>query len=195
MKFDAPTFKVDFRQDPDDRWDDLLADSWARRQSEILCRAVNKDIGKRLCSFSGLAPLVHKIGPRFARVAANGSDYLDDIKAWSEYAVGDIDQVLLANFSYEALQVGSGLLNTFKLGSRVAEPVIDVFKSIRETMGDVLESGMEKAADGMTSLRNWVGLCTSVGFHQPGLGMVHCRNLDWPIWQMKKATIILDCES
>jgi predicted choloylglycine hydrolase len=25
--------------------------------------------------------------------------------------------------------------------------------------------------------------------------MVHCRNLDWPIWQMKRASVILDCQS
>ncbi len=195
MKLIPPIFKVDFRQDPEDRWDNLLTDSWACRQSEILCRAVKKDLGKRLGSFSGLAPFVHDVAPRFAKVAAGDLDYLDDMKAWSEYAVGDIDQVILANFSYEALQVGSGLLNAVKLGGRVAAPVVDLFESVRETMGDVVEAGLEQAADGLKSFRKWARLCTSVAFHQPGLGMVHCRNLDWPIWQMKRASVILDCQS
>jgi len=75
-------------------------------------------------------------------------DYLDDMKCWAEWAVGDFDQVLPSNFSYELHQTVSGL-----------------------------------------------GFCTSVAFLQPGLGVVHCRNVDWPLSQIRGATIILDCKS
>lgn len=35
-------------------------------------------------------------------------------------------------------------------------------------------------------------LCTSVAVYVPGLGMVHARNMDWPIEGIKKHTILID---
>jgi predicted choloylglycine hydrolase len=75
-------------------------------------------------------------------------DYLADMESWAEWVVGDFDQVLLSNFSYE----------------------------LHQTMGGL-------------------GLCTSVAFLRHGLGMVHCRNLDWPLPQLRAATIVLECKS
>lgn len=39
------------------------------------------------------------------------------------------------------------------------------------------------------------GLCTSVGYRMDALGMVHARNLDWSLPRMKRATMVLSCES
>lgn len=38
-------------------------------------------------------------------------------------------------------------------------------------------------------------LCTSVAFHTPRHGMVHARNLDWPLPAIKKSTILVDFET
>jgi hypothetical protein len=36
------------------------------------------------------------------------------------------------------------------------------------------------------------GLCTSVAFDAQGLGMVHARNMDWPLPQIRSRTILID---
>jgi hypothetical protein len=153
MKLEAPTFTIDFRLPPEHRWDSLLTNSWARRQSKSLCRAAYKQALQQMEQKLGvLAPVTHWLAARLAKVIAGDLEFFDDMNVWSKYAVGDLDQVIMANFAYEALLTGR-------------------------------------------LLRNMTGWCTSVAFYQSGLGMVHCRNLDWPIWQIKRATIILDCMS
>jgi predicted choloylglycine hydrolase len=77
----------------------------------------------------------------------------------------------------------------------LTEDAANAVESVRETVGGLVESGVEQVDLAIKNIREWTGLCTSVAFHQPGLGMVHCRNLDWPLKQMKDATIILDCKS
>jgi hypothetical protein len=93
-------------------------------------------------------------------------DYLQDMEEWADYAVGDLNGTILANFSYELHQTKS--------------PIV-------------------KAKDGIVSnfqsLKSFLGFCTSVAFEHPTLGMTHVRNLDWPVRQIRDATIILECKS
>ena len=149
MKYKARHYKVDFRKDSETRWDELLTDVWARGKARTLCRAVRRQIGSELgLTTTPISFFLATAGSAVAWLSKGELDYLDDMKSWAEWAVGDFNQVLLANFSYELHQTRSGL-----------------------------------------------GFCTSVAFLQPALGMVHCRNLDWPLSQIKDATIVLDCKS
>ena len=144
MKLDAKHFSIDFRKAPETRWDDLLTNSWACAKARTLCRAVERQLGAAAI----VSPLIALAARCVARMSQGELDYLEDMECWSEWAVGDLDLVILANFSYELHQTRRGF-----------------------------------------------GFCTSVAFDQPRLGMVHCRNVDWPLRQIKDATIILDCKS
>lgn len=149
MKYDARHYKVDFRKDSETRWDELLTDVWARGKARTLCRAVRRQMQSGLgLMTTPISCFLARTGRSLAWLSKGELDYLDDMRIWAEWAVGDFNQVLLANFSYELHQT-----------------------------------------------RNGLGLCTSVAFLQPGLGMVHCRNMDWPLPQIKDATIVLDCKS
>ncbi len=171
MRDKTPVFKVDFRNSPENRWDELLTDTWAKNKARTLCRACYSSIERVLGQATlPLTKTLSFAAHHIARSFCGEFDYHDDMNAWSHWAVGDLNEVILANFSYELHQTGSGL--------------IEGVSGAIETAGDILESG-----------KDWLGLCTSVGFRHPSLGMVHCRNVDWPIAQMKAATIILDCKS
>jgi acid ceramidase len=37
-----------------------------------------------------------------------------------------------------------------------------------------------------------IGFCSSVAFNQPGIGMVHARNMDWPLDGVRAATCLVD---
>jgi hypothetical protein len=156
MKFDAKHFAVDFRKAPESRWDELLTDTWARGKARTLASAVFKQMNAGL---GVMSRLVATIARDLAGRSQGELDYLEDMEVWSEWAVGDLSQVILANFSYELHQTRGGF------------------------------------GSGLTDFRRRFGFCTSVAFHQPKLGMVHARNVDWPLPQMKSATVVLDCKS
>ena len=163
-RLDARHFKIDFRKAPSERWEELLTDPWAIRKARTLCNAVSR---QWQAQFGRLTPLVTgpvaKAASFLARRSQGDLDYVEDMEVWSEYAVGDFNRVILANFSYEVSQVHGGIGN-----------------------------GLQQAKNGIFKR---LGFCTSVAFRRPRLGMVHCRNMDWPISQIKDATIVLDCKS
>jgi hypothetical protein len=102
MKLDARHFKVDLRKSPDVRWDELLTDPWARSKARTLSRAVFRRMQSGLGVLSRLVALIAR---HLAGRSQGDLDYLDDMEAWSEWAVGDLAQVILANFSYELPRV------------------------------------------------------------------------------------------
>jgi len=174
MKLDVRHFKVDFRKDPETRWDHLLTDSWARRKAGTLCRAVSRQLEATLGPFTVAATTMGARAARYLLRSSQGElDYFEDMEIWSEWTSGDFDQVVLANFSYELHQSWSGL------GGGLMKPVRTVGKAV-----DTVSSALGFAA---SAIREKFGFCTSVAFNQPRLGMVHCRNVDWPLQQMKSA--------
>jgi predicted choloylglycine hydrolase len=172
MNTDFRSFHVDFRKEPEDRWDQLLTDSWACRKARVLCRAIDKQMHEGF-GLALLPPLVAKATRCLAGRTLGELDYLEDMEMWSEYAVGSLDEVILGNFAYELHQTRGGI-------ERMKRPLID---------------GKNAVVDMYESLKRSVGLCTSVAFYHSDFGMVHCRNLDWPLPQIKDATVILNCKS
>jgi hypothetical protein len=42
------------------------------------------------------------------------------------------------------------------------------------------------SANTLQNIKSRIGLCSSVAFYQPSIGMVHARNMDWPLEGMRK---------
>lgn len=97
-----PEFTVNLRLPATERWDELLTDRWAKATARKLVADISEDVRWRAGTilFGGVKKLVGLAGRRFAR-SLGDLDYIQDIEEWSNFAIGDDDAVLLANYSYE----------------------------------------------------------------------------------------------
>lgn len=48
------------------------------------------------------------------------------------------------------------------------------------------------SANTLQNIKSRIGLCSSVAFYQTSIGMVHARNMDWPLEGIRKATVLID---
>ncbi|MBS0660392.1 MAG: hypothetical protein JSR82_19395 [Verrucomicrobia bacterium] len=89
-------------------------------------------------------------------------------------------------------KVATGLA-TFTLSNN--DYVEDMEEWATYAIGSLDETVFANFAYEIYHLGTSAGLCTSVGFHTTGLGMVHARNLDWSLPRMRTATMLLNCKS
>jgi hypothetical protein len=135
-------YKVDLQLPPQQRWDELLSDKWAVKAARNLVADANKEYGILKLPLNKLTNAV------FNFVGTGSLGYDEEIAELSPY-VGDADEIVCANLTYEIYQLG-------------------------------------------LTLKSFLGLCTSVAFDLKGVGMIHARNMDWPIMRIRKSTILVD---
>jgi hypothetical protein len=176
MILKAPTYRVNLKQPPSRRWNAMLHDPWVPVTARNLCESIRNDFDemvKECVPYAEKFPSITKSLFTFislvTRAISGGSmgdlEYRQDMEVWAKKkAVGDLDQVLIANFSYELYQTYCGLQRLKPL---------QLLKRLKHTLG----------------------FCTSVAFHHRKLGMVHCRNVDWPVGLIRTSTAVLEYPS
>ncbi len=118
------------------------------------------------------SPVAHAVG----KLAGAGTKimggsklgYTQEMQEWADYANLSYSKFAAANLSFELYQIGTWLAQT---------PAGKAASKARSLLG---------------KLRSKIGLCSSVAFKRPGIGLVHARNMDWPLPGIRGATILVD---
>ncbi|MBF0431666.1 MAG: hypothetical protein HQK83_10325 [Fibrobacteria bacterium] len=162
-------FTIDLsKTEPKERLSSLLKSKRALNKSTMLAENAYVEIQETLPKPELTAPIVRKLSSIGLKLRGTGdTGYMEELKQWAIFTGLDESYFASANLGYELTQLGTWAWN------------------------NVISKAAQKWTKWSTCFAKNKGLCSSVAFYRPGIGMVHARNMDWTLSGLRGATCLI----